>query len=99
MVSMPLVLQADQVQAKNHNEAIAHIHDFLLQEIFAFILSLGLISSKFGCSNAYGAANIFNVLDYGAVGNSITDDSQVIPFFFPSIPEKSLFPCFSLRFG
>ncbi|KAF7154748.1 hypothetical protein RHSIM_Rhsim01G0071300 [Rhododendron simsii] len=47
-----------------------------LMDIFAFILSLGLISSEFGCSNAYRTANIFNVLDYGAVGNSITDDSQ-----------------------
>ncbi|KAI8570777.1 hypothetical protein RHMOL_Rhmol01G0063300 [Rhododendron molle] len=59
-----------------------------LVDIFAFILSLGLISSEFSCLNAYGTADIFNVLDYGAVGNSITDDSQVIPFpvfFSPSI--------------
>ncbi|KAM6553460.1 hypothetical protein CsatB_014222 [Cannabis sativa] len=40
------------------------------------VLILGLVSATISCSNAYKSLQIFNVLDYGALSNGITDDSK-----------------------
>ncbi|KAL6974224.1 galacturonan 1,4-alpha-galacturonidase [Sarracenia purpurea var. burkii] len=45
-------------------------------DFFALILVLRIVASEISCSNANGTTKTFNVLDYGAVGNGNTDDSQ-----------------------
>ncbi|KAA8523020.1 hypothetical protein F0562_009443 [Nyssa sinensis] len=45
-------------------------------DIFAFIVVLALVSSNNACLNGNGNADSFNVMDYGAVSDGVTDDSQ-----------------------
>ncbi|PON88995.1 Glycoside hydrolase [Trema orientale] len=44
--------------------------------VFRIVLILGLVSATISCSNAHKNPKSFNVLDYGAVSDGITDDSE-----------------------
>ncbi|PON55810.1 Glycoside hydrolase [Trema orientale] len=44
--------------------------------VFGIVLILGLVSATISCSNAYKNPESINVLDYGAVSDGITDDSE-----------------------
>ncbi|XP_019192589.1 PREDICTED: probable polygalacturonase At1g80170 [Ipomoea nil] len=45
-------------------------------EVFLLILILGLASSRIDCQNIIGHGGSFNVLDYGAIGDGRTNDTQ-----------------------